>query len=134
MAYLIGKGTVLQVLNGTFQTVTQVKQLTPPQLEMGTTEVTHLGSSMRERVATINDPGEASFMLEFDPANTQHQYLITNALTGAQLSWKIILSNTTSTITFSACIKKWGIGELQADNVATIPVTLQINGLVTVTP
>ena len=49
MAYIIGKGTLLQYDNGSdYVTITQVTSVTPPALEMGSVETTNLSSTARE--------------------------------------------------------------------------------------
>lgn len=136
MAYVIGKGALLKLsISSVFTTVPQCKSITPPQIEMGTVETTHLTSSMREHMATINDPGECSFEIEYDPANTVHQALWASAQAGTVESWKITLSDAgAADITFSAHIQKFGISQMAVDSVVMIPVTLKVSGAVTITP
>lgn len=138
MAYVIGKGTTLSYLSGSYVPVASVTSITPPQVEMGFVETTHLLSAMREHMATINEPGEASFTIEYDPANTTHQFLWDYAggtHAGQSISWKITMSDSGACdITFSGSIKKFGVSDLGVDKVAMVPCTIQVSGAVVITP
>jgi hypothetical protein len=138
MAYIIGAGTTLGRRTAlgppvVYTTVPQVKEITPPALEMGTAEATHLTSSAREHVATIADPGEVSFTLQWDPDNAQHAALWTSFQAKTLENWRITMTDTTpTTITFDGIIKNFGIDTLDVEALAAIPVTIQVSGLPTI--
>ena len=138
MAYIIGAGTTLSRLTtpspAAYTAIPQVREITPPALEMGTAETTHLTSSAREHVATIPDPGEVSFTLEWDPDNAQHAALWTSFGAKTMETWRITMTDTTPTkIDFQGIIKNFGVDNLDVDAVATIPVTIQVSGMPTIT-
>jgi hypothetical protein len=136
MAYVIGKGTLLKVdISSTLTTIPQVVSVTPPSLEMGNVETTHLTSTARENKATIPDPGEVSFSLEWDPANTVHQQLWTYFQAGTTVNWTITMSDAGNcVIDFDGHIQNFGVDELSVDSVAVIPVTIKLSGMPTITP
>ncbi len=135
MAYLIGAGTVLSRRTATspvaYTAITQVKDITPPPLEMGTVETTHLASSAREFMATIPDGGEVTFNLEYDPADTQHIALYTSFGAKTIETWRIDLPGTAVNIDFTGFITKFGIDQVSVDTVNTIPCTIRVTGLPT---
>lgn len=136
MAYVPGYGTIIQVdIASTATTIPQATSITPPALEMGNVETTHLTSAARENMATIIDPGTASFNIEYDPANTVHGQLYTYFLAGTTCAWTILLPDAGDcTIEFNGHIETFGIEELTVDSVAVIPITIRISGLPTITP
>lgn len=142
MAYTRGKGTVLQAkdatagtLPNTYTSITQAKSVTPPPMEFGVVETTHLLSTARERIVTIIDPGKMSFMLEFDPANAVHIQLYSAFNAATSVDWKITLADPgVCDVTFSGFITKFGLEQIQVDSVVTIPVEVQVTGSVTYTP
>jgi hypothetical protein len=136
MAYVCGKGVTIEN-NGTasYVAVAQVTSITPPSMEVGTIEVTHLTSTMREHKASIAEPGEASFTIEWDPENATHAQLWTDFQAGNTLGWKIIFVNAgSSEITFNGFITSFPIQELTVDSVAIATINIKIDGSVTITP
>jgi hypothetical protein len=132
MAYWCGKGTTIK--HGS-TTLAQVVSITPPAVELGNVETTHLTSTARENKGTIVDPGEASFSLEWDPANSGHQALWTAFQAGTTESWTITIMSGAATveIDFDGHIQNFGVDELSVDSVAVIPVTIKISALPTIT-
>lgn len=134
MAFACGKGTVIQIEDTTFKTIPQTVSITPPTVEMGSVETTHMASTARNHKSTIVDSGEVSFQLEYDPADVLHVLLWTKFQAGTVENWKIILTDTGATeVDFSAFVMNFGIEELTVDNLAVVPVTLKIDGAVTIT-
>lgn len=133
MAYQVGAGTVLKrrtvASPATFTAITQVKDITPPSLELGTVETTHLTSDAREFMPTIHDGGEVSFNLEYDPADAQHIALYDSWAAKTVEVWKIELGDGDTVIDFSGFITKFGIDQMTVDSVNTIPVTIRTTGL-----
>lgn len=132
MSYWAGMGTIIK-MGAT--TITQATSITPPALEMGNVETTHLTSSARENLATIIDPGTASFNIEYDPAVASHAALYAAFLAKTVAAWDVVIADGDATVTieFNAHIETFGIEELTVDSVTVIPVTLRISGLPTIT-
>lgn len=131
-----GIGTILQVqISAVYTAIPQVMNVTPPQIEMGDVETTHLGSTGRERCATIIDPGTVKFDLEFNPANSVHMQLWTFAQAGTEVNWKVILPDSGACeVGFVGFIKNFGVDAIEVGGVVKIPVTVQVTGLPTITP
>lgn len=136
MAYTPGQGTVLQLnISSSYTTVAQVKSLTPPSSEMGTVETTIITDSVKTFMATIRDSGEASFTIEWDPANSTHAQLWTIHRSGALSDWKIIFNDAGDCeATFSGILTKFPWDEIDVESVVMIPITIKISGDITVTP
>lgn len=137
MAYLVGAGVELArrttASPAVYTAIPQAKDVTPPQLELGTVETTHLLSDAREFMPTIHDGGECNFNLEYDPANAQHAALFTSWSNKTVETWRITFSDTT-TIIFTGFLTTFGIDQLTVDSVVMVPCTIRITGLPTITP
>lgn len=138
MAYLVGAGVTLSrrttASPAAYTAISQVKDVTPPQLELGTVETTHLLSAAREFMPTIHDGGEVSFNLEFDPADAQHMALDTSWRAKTVETWRITMDDEDGTlIDFTGFITTFGIDQLTVDSVVMIPCAIRITGLPTIT-
>lgn len=136
MAYAPGKGTVLKLtITATPTDIAQVVGITPPQMTVGTSETTHLGSSWREYISTLPDGGEVSLTIEYDSAAATHAALWTAFTGGAAEAWSVVFNDTGDTaIAFSGILTGFAWDEVTVDNVVTASLTIQITGAVTVTP
>jgi len=136
MAYTPGKGTHLQLsIASVFTDIAQVTKLTPPSMEMGTTETTHLLSAWKEFIGNMPDGGEVQFTIEFDPAGTTHQSLFSKFAAGGLESWKVIFADIgTAEFDFVGIISKFAIDEVNFDGVVTASLTIKISGAITFTP
>lgn len=136
MAYLIGAGVQFMVeIASVYTQVPQAKDITPPQLELGTVETTHLLSAAREFMPTIHDGGECSFNLEWDPADAVHAQLFEYFSEKAIVNWRIIMADAgAAQVNFSGFLTTFGVDQLTVDSVVMIPCSIRITGLPTITP
>jgi len=136
MAYTPGKGTELRLtISSTPTALAQVVNITPPAMEMGTTETTHLLSTWREYIANIPDGGTVQFTVEYDSASATHVQLWTSYQAGTLETWAVALNDTgDTTINFSGILTNFGFDQITVDNVVTAPLTIKISGAVTITP
>jgi hypothetical protein len=136
MAYAPGKGTTLSLTIAATPTVlTQVVSITPPSMEMGMSETTHLGSTWRAFLANIPDGGEFTFELEYDSAAATHAAVWSQFVLGTEAVWLITLADTgTTTIGFSAPISGFAISDIVVDDIVKLTVSAKVTGAVTITP
>jgi len=125
-------GTLLQRGDGaspeTFTTIAEVKDITPPSLELGTEEVTSHGSpdGWREYVGTLLDGGEVEFELNFIPTDAGHQALISDMQNRVNRNFKIVFPDG-STWSFTALVTKFE-PDAPVEGVLTASVTLKVTG------
>lgn len=132
--YIAGKGATLKVtIASTATALGQMTKITPPKMERGEIDTTHLLSVWKEFIAAIAEGGEVEFTVEWNPEDTGHAYLWTSFQAGTTEVWLITLSDGT-TIGFSGFIKSFPWDELSNETVSTIKFTLRISGAVTITP
>lgn len=132
MSYAPGLGTTLS-LGGT--AIAQLVSVTPPSMENPTADVTHLGSTWREFVATIPDGGEISLNIEYDSAQATHATLASNFAAGTSGTWVVTLADSGgTTIGFAGPITNFEWDEIVVDDVVRASVTVKISGAVTITP
>jgi hypothetical protein len=90
---------------------------------------------MREHKASIVEPGEASFTIEWDPEDATHAQLWTDFQAGNTIKWYVLFTNANiSRIEFSGFITSFPIQELTVDSVAIATINIKIAGAVTITP
>lgn len=139
MATRPGKGHILMVgpyttATTTYIQVSQVVSFDGPSPEMGTREVTHLGSFAREFEPTILDNGTVSGTIWDDPTNTGQQ-IITSAVhtTGVpqNLFWKIVAPTTTIFHAFVGTPTNWGLTGFEVEGTVTRNFGIKISGLMT---
>lgn len=136
MAFTPGKGTQLQLsIASVYTAIAQVVGITPPSMDMGTTETTHLLSTWREFIGTIPDGGEIQFTVEYDAANATHAAIWAKFVVGAIELWKVVFTDLgNAEVGFSGIITGFHFDEVVIDNVATVQITVKISGAVTITP
>lgn len=132
MAYTPGKGTTI-TLAGTARA--QVLNITPPSMEMGVTETTHLTSTWKTFIANIPDGGEVSLTIEYDASETTHAALWTDFQAGTAGTYTIVFTDTGAAVVgFAAIITKFAWDQIAVDGVVTASLTLKITGTVSITP
>lgn len=140
MATRPGKGHVLMVgpyttATTTYIVVSQVVSIDGPQTEMGTREITHLGSVAREYEPTIVNGGPLTIQIWDDPTNTGQQ-IISSAVhtTGVpqNLFWKVVHPTTTKADIFIGTPTNWGQSGFTVDDTATRNLGIQISGVITI--
>lgn len=131
MTKIASCGTVFQVNlnNGGYVTVAQVKTLKPPGTKTKMIDATALDSPscVEESIPGNIDPGQVSLALLFDPALASQTTLRTAQLAGSLLACRVIWSNSAATTwTFNAYVEEFtptaNVGDLLAAD-ATLKVT-----------
>lgn len=137
MANFPGKGTILQVAassTGSYSAVSQVQTIEGPSAEMGTREITHLGSVAREFAPTIVNGGTITAGVIYDPSNAG-QALIQQTVhtTGvpSSLFWKVIFSTTTKFFAFEGIPTQFAISGVTVDDTVLANLGIQVSGLTT---
>lgn len=135
MAIRRGKGSKLQLsISSVYTDVAQLLKVTPPSMEMGTVETTEIDDTWREFTATLLDGGEVSATVNYDASLATHAQLWTEFQAGNAASWKVIIAGNSHTFAFSGIITSLEFGELSAETVATLDLTIKLTGPVTLTP
>jgi len=136
MAYTPGKGTRLKLsISSVFTDIANVVSLTPPSMEMGSTETTHLLSAWREFIANIPDGGEVQFTIEYDPTGSTHQQLFTSFSAGTTESWKVVFNDAgNAEVAFEGFVTGFSWDEVAVDGVVTASITIKLTGAVLITP
>ena len=105
----IGWNTLLKIGDGgdpeSFTTISEVTDLSAPSGDLPFEEVTHMESpsGFREYIAAPRDPGNCTFVLNYNAAHATHQQLLTDYTNGTLRNFKITYpEGTVSDETFSA--------------------------------
>jgi predicted secreted protein len=90
---------------GTYTTLGEVADVTPPSLTRETDDATHMGSAnrVREYIAGLRDSGEASVVLNYVPGGAAWDLLKAAYDSDAPVNYKITFPNA-ATVTFPALI------------------------------
>lgn len=136
MANTPGKGTVLQLsISSVYTAIAQLRRVTPPNMEMGTVEITDINDTWRKFLATIKDGGNVVFAIRYDPAQATHAQLWTSFGLGTSEAWKVIFADAgVAEVGFSGIITNLGWGEANVDAIMEQELTLKVDGAVTITP
>ena len=132
MANTPGKGTTLSV-GGT--NITQLVNVTAPQMENPEIDTTVLSDTWRNFIASIPDGGELTFTVNYDASTAVHGTLTTNFAAGTSSAWVVTFADTgAATVGFSGPITGFSWGEAAVDNLVTAQVTVKVTGAITITP
>ncbi len=135
-----GIGTMLKKGDGAspevFTTVAEVKTIDWTNRKLDIVDVTNMDSPnfFREKLATLKDPGEISFEVNYVPSNTVQQAVLTDWNNRTLRNWKMTLpidpstSLTFGTWTFQAYITDTSI-KLPTDNAGTQSLKITLTGL-----
>lgn len=116
-------------------TVGQVVSIKPPAIQQGTAETTHLTSTARTFINTIDTLSEAQITIEYDPSDAEHQNLISDATGATSQSFTVTFADAgAATWVFTAFVTSFDPQELTVDNVIRAVVTLRPTGVATITP
>ena len=109
---------------GTFATVGQVLDLTPPNVSRDTVEVTHSKSTerWREFIGGLKDAGEASLEINFDPADATTTAFLNDINTDTAGYYKIVFPDAT----------EWGFAALATNFDPGAPIDDKMTGTFTV--
>lgn len=136
MAKVNGKGTTVEVsISGTFTAIAQIVSVTPPALKqqatIDTTSITD--NDVRRQANKVRDWQNVKVKLQWDPANTGHQYLMTSARAGTTESWTVKWTDADTTeAAFSGFLDSFPFGELTNNVVQTIDFEIAVDGDVTI--
>lgn len=101
MAVFRGAGTTFARGDGAspeaFTTVGDVVSLGGPQIQKDEIEITALDSTAKEFLGALDDPGELSLELNWNPQDTQHVALRQDAEGTAQRNYRIVFNDVSST-------------------------------------
>lgn len=108
-------------------TLTEVISVSSPQLTIGATEFTHLGSddNAREFKAGLIDSGEITFTLNYHETLTNT--LETLAVAGSTKYWKVLFSDSSHWIC-AGFITSLGTPSGSEDERVTLDVTVKLTG------
>ena len=136
MANTPGKGTIVKIsIAETPTAIAQLVGVTPPQMEMGTTETTHLTSSAREFIANILDGGTVDLTINYDSADASHAAILSQFKAGTLAVFSIEFNDAgDTTVGFSGVMTNHNWGEATVESLVTLTVTIKVSGDVTVTP
>ncbi len=136
MAAKIGLGTTVGYETtpggGTYTTVGEVFEFSPPASSMDTVDATDFSHTDGHRrfIAGLIDAGEVTFTLHYDPALTVYGAIDTMYKARVQRKWKFIYAGSTVNTVIDALIT--GLGRaVPMDEKMTMEVTLKVSGLLT---
>lgn len=148
---ILGLGTVISIgtqgASPTFTAVNKVKKVTPPKPKWDTEDVTTLDTPNTGRIfaKTLLNNGEVSIEGEWESADPG-QVALAAALTSAPVAvygqnypFKIVLpvdtvggqTSTGDTLTFSALVIGFEIGEASIDKIVPFSASLKVTGALT---
>ncbi len=135
MAVFRGTGTNFQRGDGaspeSFTTVGDVTQISGPQITKDEIEVTALDSTAKEFLGALDDPGELTLELNWNPQDTEHVNLRTDAEGSTVRNYRVVWSDVSSTqVTFAAEVMEFTIST-EAQDAVKASVRLKISGALT---
>ncbi len=130
-----GAGTVFSRGDGAspevFTAVSNVVSISGPGISKDDIEVTHLGSSAKEFIGALDDPGELTLVINWDPSNTQQVGLRQDAEGTSQGNYRIVWADADSTqVDFLAEVMEFSL-ETQPNDKVVANVRLKISGALT---
>jgi len=141
MAIHSAKGALLQfstTLEGsaaTYVTVGQVRSIAGPSTKTTVQDVTthSTAGNWMNKLATLIDPGDLTFPINWDPADTTHQFATGMWIQLVQLSqnfWKLIFFASAGTLTFLGFVTQHAYN-VPVDNVLSANIQITVNGQIT---
>ena len=132
MSVFRGAGTNFQRGDGTspevFITVGDVVSLSGPSITKDEIEVTALDSVAKEFIGALDDPGEVSLDLNWNPQDAEHVNLRTDAEGSVKRNYRIVWGDVSNTqVTFSAEVMEFTLATDPNDAVKG-SVRLKISG------
>ena|SRR5882724_5893799 len=121
--------------SGTFTTITQVKSVDFGSFKVDTPEVTSADNTdgVRRYIATLQDHGDASVSIIYNPADTTHAALRTASLaqgTAATHNFKVVNPSGFLTYTFAGIITTFET-KITLDKETDLSVKIKISGPLT---
>jgi hypothetical protein len=134
-------GTLLKIGDGggpeTFTTIAEVLDISGPEFELRTEEVTHHQSpgGWAEYIGTIKDGNEVTFDINYQPTHATHNEstgLLADLINRVKRNFQLVLPDAgTTTISFTALVTNFPISEPVAGVLRT-SVTMKITGQPTI--
>lgn len=117
---------------GTFVPIVNVVGLKPFSLKTDIVDVTahDSPSNYREKIAGMQDAGQCSFELNYNPDAVSHQYLIESLGSAAVESFKVTFAGSSEYFTFDGIITAFDV-DAPHDGKLTASCTVEITGPVT---
>lgn len=139
MAITTAKGSQMKLGDAaspsTYATIGQVRSIAGPTVKPNVVDVTTHDTSgyWRKKIAVLIDPGEATFEINLDKADTTHAFstgLWSLLVALTKRGYELIFPNSAGTLLFDAYV---GSHEFSApvDNVLTAKITLAITDAIT---
>lgn len=138
MAITTAKGTLVQVGDGaseeTFATIGQVRSVSGPTTKAEIVDITTHSTSgfWREKLAVLIDPGDMSFPINFDSADSTHAFatgLWNFFINLTQKNYLVTFPHSAGTLYFKAYVSSHSFSA-PVDNVLSADISLAINGAI----
>ncbi len=135
MGVFRGTGTNFQRGDGAspevFTTVGDVVSISGPQITKEEIEVTALDSSAKEFIGALDDPGELSMELNWNPQDTQHVNLRSDAEGTTVRNYRVVFGDVSNTqVDFAGEVMEFSINTEPNDAVKA-SVRIKITGALT---
>lgn len=131
---IAGRGSQLQRSpdGSTYTTVAEVKKVTQSGSKSDLDDITNMDSpsNFREYLPTLLDGGEFSFECLWYPGNTSQSQLRSDFNNQTLLYWKLLLSNATNGVSFTAYVVEVD-ADVPVDKAVTKSFKLKVSGPVT---
>lgn len=116
-----------------FTTIAQVTDIDGIGTDRNTVETTNLQSTAREYQLTIEDGGEITLTIQYDPDDTTHAGLKTDLDNNTLRNFQVALTDSPAqTWTFAARVRSFKLGKMSPDGVQMVTVILRTSGGYTV--
>lgn len=114
-----------------FEVVGDVISMSGPGITKDEIETTALDSSAKEFIGAMDDPGEITLDLNWNPQDAEHVNLRSDAEGNAALNYRIVWNDVSSTqVTFNAEVMEFSVST-EANDAVKASVRLKINGALT---
>jgi hypothetical protein len=133
MARYVADGTVIARGNGAspevFTNIPQVLNMGSVGQTRSLIDITNLASDAREYLKAIKDGQEMTLIFQYDPDDSTHAALRTDANAETPVNFRITLTNSPAqTIDFAAQVMSFSITNIEIDNVLGYEVALKPTG------
>lgn len=130
---LPGKGTKLQMGDGAtpevFTNVAQVTRISGPSGKAGVRDVTHLGSTVKQKSGTIADWGSLTFTLLYNPADVGHTGIRDKLKAAGLVNFKLVLNDgqtTPANAIIPSIVTGWNPTGFEVDGNVEAEVELEV--------
>jgi hypothetical protein len=135
MAVFRGTGTSFARGDGAspevFTTIGDVISISGPSITKDEIEVTALDSTAKEFIGALDDPGDVTLELNWNPQDTEHVNLRTDAEGNTKRNYRIVWNDISSTqATVNAEVMEFSINT-EANDAVKASVRLKLNGAIT---